>query len=99
MDFSARLVGPNPQHLLGTDQFGRDLLSRLLVGARSTLLVGLVAVGIACGLGSIIGAVSGYLGGVFDEIVMRLVDVRSEEHTSELQSRGQLVCRRLRATN
>ena len=75
MDFSARLVGPNPQHLLGTDQFGRDLLSRLLVGARSTLLVGLVAVGIACGLGSIIGALSGYLGGVFDEIVMRLVDV------------------------
>ena len=75
MDFSARLVGPGPDHLLGTDQFGRDLLSRLLVGARSTLLVGLVAVGIAFALGSTIGSVSGFAGGTPDEVVMRLVDV------------------------
>lgn len=75
LDFSAQLSGPTSEHWLGTDHFGRDLFSRLLVGARGTLYVGFVAVGIALGLGGLIGAVSGYLGGVADEIVMRLVDV------------------------
>lgn len=75
MDFSAQLAGPSATHLLGADHFGRDLLSRLLVGARSTLYVGFTAVGIALSVGSLLGAVAGYVGGALDEVVMRLVDV------------------------
>lgn len=75
MNFAAQLKGPVPGYPLGTDHFGRDLLSRLLVGARSTLYVGFIAVGLALTLGSFLGAVAGYLGGIADEVVMRLVDV------------------------
>jgi peptide/nickel transport system permease protein len=75
IDFSARLQPPSADHWLGTDHFGRDLLSRLMVGARATLYVGFIAVGIALGLGSLIGAVSGFVGGLADELLMRLADV------------------------
>jgi len=75
LDFSVQLEGPSWRHPLGTDHFGRDLLSRVLVGARSTLFVGVLAVGIALGLGSAIGLVSGWAGGWVDDVVMRLVDV------------------------
>lgn len=75
LDFSVQLQGPSWRHPLGTDHFGRDLLSRVLVGARSTLYVGVLAVGLALGLGSAIGLVSGWLGGWIDDVVMRLVDV------------------------
>jgi peptide/nickel transport system permease protein len=75
IDFSVRLAPPSPEHPLGTDQFGRDLLSRLMVGARATLYVGLIAVGIALGAGGLLGAVSGFIGGLLDELLMRLVDV------------------------
>jgi ABC-type dipeptide/oligopeptide/nickel transport system permease subunit len=57
---------PSADHLLGTDQLGRDILSRILYGARVSLLVGCVAVGIALSLGVVIGSVSGYLGGALD---------------------------------
>lgn len=75
LDFAVQLQGPTPAHPFGTDHFGRDLLSRVMVGARGTLYVGFISVGIALTVGGIIGASAGYLGGVFDEIVMRLVDV------------------------
>ena len=75
MDFSAQFAPPSAEHLLGTDNFGRDLLSRVLVGSRLTLFVGVVAVGIALTLGCFIGALAGYLGGWVDEVLMRLVDV------------------------
>ncbi len=75
MNFAAQLKGPTPDYLLGTDHFGRDLLARVLVGARSTLYVGFIAVGLAFSVGSLLGAVAGYLGGLADEVVMRLVDV------------------------
>ncbi|MDQ3458755.1 MAG: ABC transporter permease, partial [Deinococcota bacterium] len=75
IDFSAQLAAPSAAHPLGTDHLGRDLLSRLLVGARSTLLVGFIAVSIALGLGGLLGALGGYLGGLLDELVMRVVDV------------------------
>ena len=74
MDYKAVLSGPTAEHPLGTDELGRDLLSRTLHGARLSLRVGLVAVLVAVVIGVPIGLVSGYLGGVFDEAVMRVVD-------------------------
>ena len=74
LDFAVQLAAPSLSHPLGTDHFGRDLLSRLLVGSRATLYVGFIAVGIALGLGCAVGAVAGFLGGVWDEIMMRVVD-------------------------
>ena len=74
MDYKAVLSGPTTEHPLGTDELGRDLLSRTLHGARLSLKVGIVAVLFAVAIGVPIGLVSGYLGGVFDESVMRIVD-------------------------
>jgi peptide/nickel transport system permease protein len=75
LNFAAQLSGPSALHWLGTDHFGRDLFSRVLVGARATLYVGFIAVGIALSLGSLLGALAGWWGGWLDEVVMRLVDV------------------------
>lgn len=75
LDFAAQLTGPSTQHWLGADQFGRDLFSRVLVGARGTLYVGMIAVGLALTLGSLVGALAGYAGSLVDEVLMRLVDV------------------------
>ena len=75
MDFTAQLSGPTQAHPLGTDQLGRDLLSRVLVGSRGALQVGFVAVGIALTLGCLVGALAGFVGGLFDDLLMRLVDV------------------------
>ena len=74
MDYKAVLSGPTAEHPLGTDELGRDLLSRTLHGARLSLKVGIVAVLFAVAIGVPIGLVAGYLGGVFDEAVMRIVD-------------------------
>jgi len=62
-------------HLLGTDELGRDLLSRLMYGARVSLEVGIVTVAIAGSIGLTLGALAGYYGGVVDSIIMRVVDV------------------------
>jgi peptide/nickel transport system permease protein len=70
-----RFKGPSPEHLLGTDDFGRDLLSRIIYGARISLQVGFVAVGIAGTVGVLLGLVSGYFGGAVDNAIMRLMDV------------------------
>jgi peptide/nickel transport system permease protein len=75
MDMSARLQPPSPEHLFGTDDFGRDVLSRVLSGARVSLKVGLIAVGISLTVGTIGGIFSGYYGGLLDEGIMRLMDV------------------------
>ena len=76
-DFDAKhvLEGPSRVHLLGTDGIGRDVLSRMLYGARVSLMVGFVAVGISTALGVTLGAVSGFFGGIVDAIIMRFVDV------------------------
>ena len=66
---------PSPAHPFGTDWAGRDLLSRVLVGGRYTLSIGLVAVALALGVGVPLGAIAGYFGGWTDEIIMRIVDV------------------------
>lgn len=76
-EFDARhvLEAPSYAHLLGTDGIGRDVLSRMLYGARVSLMVGFVAVGISTLIGVTLGAVSGFFGGWVDAVVMRFVDV------------------------
>jgi peptide/nickel transport system permease protein len=69
-----RLLTPSLQHWLGTDEFGRDSLSRLIIGSRNSLMVGIVAVGIAAGVGIIAGMVAGYYGGLINAVIMRIVD-------------------------
>ncbi len=75
MDLSGGLQSPSSEHILGTDDLGRDLLSRLIYGARVSLTVGLIVVGIAGSIGVTLGAISGYYGGVIDQVIMRSVDV------------------------
>jgi peptide/nickel transport system permease protein len=73
---SDRILGPfSPGHVLGTDDLGRDVLSRIIYGARISLVIGVVSVGISLVFGLLIGTVSGYVGGWFDRIVMRLIDI------------------------
>jgi len=69
------LLAPSSIHWMGTDGLGRDVLSRMLFGARISLLVGLVAVGISTAIGIILGAIAGYYRGWVDTLIMRLVDV------------------------
>jgi len=75
IDLKQVLMPPSPAHLLGTDTLGRDVLSRIIFGARVSLLVGVVAVGISTLIGVLVGALAGYYGGVLDQILMRLVDL------------------------
>lgn len=65
---------PSAQHWLGTDQFGRDVLSRLIYGSRNSLIFGLVSPTLAAGLGTMIGVTAGYFGGWTDRVLSRLVD-------------------------
>jgi len=67
---------PSATHLLGTDEFGRDVLSRLIFGAKISLQVGLIAVSISLLIGGTIGAISGYFGGRMDNILMRIMDIQ-----------------------
>ncbi|RKX61476.1 MAG: peptide ABC transporter permease [Thermodesulfobacteriota bacterium] len=69
------LESPSKAHLLGTDPLGRDCLSRLIYGARISLLVGIVAVGIATVIGTILGALAGFYGKWIDGLIMRFVDI------------------------
>jgi len=75
IDVKAILLPPSGVHLMGTDGLGRDVFSRMLYGARISLLVGIVAVGIATAIGVVLGAVSGYYRGWVDVFIMRMVDV------------------------
>lgn len=74
-DLALRLQPPGWQHWMGTDEYGRDVLARMLFGGRISLSVGLVAVGISMVIGIFLGALSGYFGGWLDQIIMRLVDI------------------------
>lgn len=69
------LVAPGSAHLLGSDQFGRDLLARIVYGARISLLVGLSSTAVAAVGGTLLGLVAGYFGGWIDEVLMRAMDV------------------------
>ena len=75
MDLLHRLSPPSAEHLLGTDEGGRDVLTRLLYGARVSLLIGVVPALLSLVLGSALGVLAGYRGGLTDAIIMRLADV------------------------
>jgi peptide/nickel transport system permease protein len=75
MDLPHRTAPPTLDHLLGTDQFGRDLLARVINGSRVALLVGVVSTLIGTATGVAIGALSGFVGGWVDEVTMRLLDI------------------------
>lgn len=75
MDVRARLQGPSLKHVLGTDNFGRDIFSRIVYASRISLVIGFVAVGIGAVFGGITGAVSGYFGRGLDSLLMRVMDV------------------------
>jgi len=74
-DLTKRLKAPDREHLLGTDPLGRDVLSRVIYGARISLQIQIVAVVIAMFVGTILGMVGGYYGGTFDNLIMRLMDI------------------------
>ncbi|MCY4454671.1 MAG: ABC transporter permease [Immundisolibacterales bacterium] len=75
MDMRSRFATPTADHWLGTDNFGRDLWTRMSVGARVSVSIALMSVGIAVLVGATVGLVCGYLGGWVDLVVMRVVDV------------------------
>jgi peptide/nickel transport system permease protein len=74
-DFRVERQAPNPEHLMGTDEFGRDVLSRVIWGARASLQAGAVAASIALGVGLLLGMLAAYYGGRLDNLLMRLMDV------------------------
>ncbi len=75
VDFGAMLSPPTPEHIMGTDQYGRDVFSRLVYGSRTALAVGMLSAIFGCTLGAIVGATSGYFGGWVDNIIQRIVDI------------------------
>lgn len=75
-DLAAAFSAPGGAHLLGTDQLGRDLLSRILAGTRLSLMVVLLAAVIAAVIGSVLGMIAGYTGGWLDALIMRLMDIQ-----------------------
>lgn len=75
MNTSIRLQGPSRDHILGTDELGRDIFARIIHGARVSLKVGIIAVGIAIVIGGTLGAIAGFYGGKLDNIIMRTMDI------------------------
>lgn len=74
-DYGAMLAAPSAEHWLGTDEFGRDLLARIIYGARTALLVGFSAASIGATLGLVIGVASAFFGGRIDLVIQRIVDI------------------------
>ena len=74
-ELALRLSGPTSTHWFGLDELGRDIFARVLVGARISLLVGLVVVGVSSTIGIALGSVAGYFGGAIDEAISRLIDI------------------------
>ena len=76
-DIVKRLQPPGiPGHVLGTDEVGRDILSRLIHGARISLLIGVIAVGVSCPLGVLVGLIAGYAGRRTDDVLMHVTDIQ-----------------------
>ena len=74
ISISERTQGPSAAHLLGTDEFGRDVLSRIIYGSRVSLIVGVLAVAIACAIGTALGMIAGFFGGIVDDVISRLAE-------------------------
>jgi peptide/nickel transport system permease protein len=74
-DVMRRLEAPSGEHLLGTDELGRDVFSRVIYGARLSLPVGVIVIGFSLLVGSLLGAVAAYVGGIPDLLIMRLADI------------------------
>ncbi len=74
-DLALRLAGPSVAHPFGLDELGRDILARVLAGARISFLVGLTVVSVSASLGTLLGAMAGYFGGTIDDLISRIVDV------------------------
>jgi peptide/nickel transport system permease protein len=70
-----RLEGPTTRHWFGLDELGRDIFARVLAGARISLLVGIVVVGVSSTVGTLVGAIAGYFGGYVDEAISRVIDI------------------------
>lgn len=75
IDFGAMLAAPSPEHLMGTDAFGRDIFSRVIYGARTALTIGFFSSLLGCTTGAIVGVASAYFGGRADMIIQRFIDV------------------------
>src|ERR1700674_3621176 len=75
IDFAAMLTRPGEAHWFGTDQYGRDVFSRIVYGSRTALAVGILSSLAGCTLGALVGAASGYFGGRIDNAIQRLVDI------------------------
>ena len=73
-DLEQRFKPPGGSHLLGTDNFGRDILSRIIYGSRTSLMVGIIAVSVSAIIGLLLGMIAGYFGGVSSMIIMRFID-------------------------
>lgn len=76
MDIANKLKPPSTVHLLGTDQFGRDVLSRMMVGSQVVLLVGFSTVLISLILGGLLGILAGFYGGIVDTLIMKLIEIK-----------------------
>jgi len=70
-----RLAGPTASHLFGLDELGRDILARVLAGARISFAVGLAVVSVSASVGTVLGATAGYFGGVTDDLISRVIDI------------------------
>src|SRR5688572_5772741 len=74
-ELALRLEGPTGAHWFGLDELGRDIFARILSGARISLMVGLVVVGVSASIGTVLGSVAGYFGGRIDEAISRVIDI------------------------
>src|SRR5688500_12314956 len=74
-ELALRLEGPTGAHWFGLDELGRDIFARILSGARISLMVGLVVVGVSATIGTVLGSVAGYFGGRIDEAISRVIDI------------------------
>jgi peptide/nickel transport system permease protein len=74
-NLDVRFQAPSSQHFFGTDNLGRDVFSRTLVGSRISIMAGLITIGVACVIGTIYGGLAGYVGGVIDDVLMRISEL------------------------
>src|ERR1700691_6141653 len=73
-ELALRLLGPSWAHPFGLDELGRDILARVVAGARISFLVGITVVSISASVGTTLGAIAGYFGGVLDDLISRAID-------------------------